>query len=555
MITKSKKDERKKHFFFGTTSKKFSCAEKCLRSNSQWLITLLCLLFIIEGEVIAVNGFGVPGPYFADAHLAELQVSSSAASFFLLPPSNTANIYMGFESSAEPMQQMADREPDPTGAGNGCGEGESWNSFYKYNVCVATTCPLSDMALERSSQYARKGSTSLRCYLKPTPLNNWPNGSGGEATHRAELAPHHNSPIPRYPLEGEEMWYGISYFFPNDFVFAPQNIANDIRFIIAQWQHGSPGSPVIALEVMGDKVVLQRQTGQSENSNWVDPVEIGTIKKGKWMDFVIRVKWNKSGGKIQIWVNDLLSYDMQNVQTIYSNLNNGGGFKIGLYYWRWKEQSSVQNSLDAGIAYREIFIDEVREYHGVDGYAAVSPSQGLLPLKLVSFDATLLENKSVRLDWRTASELNNEFFFVERSKDGSTWEEVTKMHGAGTSDVLLDYTTLDVDPYEGHSYYRLRQIDFDGQYSFSDIRSVEIEPTDQLEVNVYPNPVAREVYVEGSSTELESINIYNVLGQNLVSEVSMRRDHSSRVVLDMSSLASGVYTLQTKSMARQIFKQ
>lgn len=64
---------------------------------------------------------------------------------------------------------------------------------------------------------------------------------------------------------------------------------------------------------------------------------------------------------------------MNNIQTIYNNINNGGGYKIGLYYWRWKEKQSVQNSLNAGINYREIFVDEVKEYHGTNGYSIVAP--------------------------------------------------------------------------------------------------------------------------------------------------------------------------------------
>ncbi|NND33786.1 MAG: hypothetical protein HKN76_14445, partial [Saprospiraceae bacterium] len=106
------------------------------------------------------------------------------------PSSGEAQIYLGFETSAEPYETMPPREPDPNGTGNGCMGGESWNEFYKFNVCVSPTSPLSDYALERSSQYARHGGSSLRCFLRPTDIADWPLG---EATHRAELAPHHSS--------------------------------------------------------------------------------------------------------------------------------------------------------------------------------------------------------------------------------------------------------------------------------------------------------------------------------------------------------------------------
>ncbi|MCB0688713.1 MAG: polysaccharide lyase, partial [Saprospiraceae bacterium] len=240
------------------------------------------------------------------------------------------------------------------------------------DVCISPTVEVTDYAIERSTAQQRSGSYSLRYYLKPTPISKWP--SSGEATHRAELGPKYNSPVSHYPAEGEEVWYGFSYYFPSDFVFAPQNIENDVRFSIAQWQHGSPGSSIIALEVIGDKIMMQRQTGYSTSSNWLTPDTITAITLGQWMDVILRVKWSKQGGILQCWINGQLKLDLNNVQTIYTDLSNGGGLKPGIYYWRWKDQQSVQNSLNAGINYREIFMDEIRQYKGANGYSSVAPS-------------------------------------------------------------------------------------------------------------------------------------------------------------------------------------
>ncbi len=283
-------------------------------------------------------------------------------------------IAMDFEDQTEPYEDPVERPIDPTGSGNGCMDASSWNLYYVRDVCVSPTRPIDDFEIERSSQFARNGNNSLRVRLLPTPLSDWPEGPGGEATHRAELGPAYNSPTPQYPTEGEERWYGMSYYFANDFIFAPQNIANDIRFIIGQWQHGSSGPSIIALEVIGDEIVLQRQTGSSTNSNWITPVPIKTIQKGQWIDIVVQVKWSKTSGKVKIWVDGQVSFDMPVVQTIYSNLNVGGGYKMGLYYWRWKEQQSVTNTLNAGITDREIFIDEYRQYKGSNGFQMVDPA-------------------------------------------------------------------------------------------------------------------------------------------------------------------------------------
>lgn len=86
-----------------------------------------------------------------------------------------------------------------------------------------------------------------------------------------------------------------------------------------------------------------------------------------------------------------------------------------------------------------------------------------LPIELVSFTA-IQSNDYVELNWITAAEINNDFFTLERSIDGTSWEVVTYINGAGDSNQMLTYQYRDYMPYEGVSYYRLTQTDFDGQF-------------------------------------------------------------------------------------------
>ena len=167
----------------------------------------------------------------------------------------------------------------------------------------------------------------------------------------------------------------MSVLFPEDFVFAPSNLESDLRFSIAQWQHGSEGSPIFALEVYGDQIAVARHKGESTSSQWIEPQFIGQIQRGKWLDLVVQIKWSKQDGSIRVWVDGEKKYDHSNIQTVYSNLSNGGGWKLGIYYWRWLEKQNVIRSLDNGIDHREIFIDEVREYLGADGLPVVTPGR------------------------------------------------------------------------------------------------------------------------------------------------------------------------------------
>jgi hypothetical protein len=94
-----------------------------------------------------------------------------------------------------------------------------------------------------------------------------------------------------------------------------------------------------------------------------------------------------------------------------------------------------------------------------------------LPVELLKFTA-IADNDHVDLDWSTATELNNDYFTIERSKEAVEFEEIINIPGSGNSNHLLNYSAIDHFPYMGVSYYRLRQTDFDGQSKLSNIVSV-----------------------------------------------------------------------------------
>jgi hypothetical protein len=118
----------------------------------------------------------------------------------------------------------------------------------------------------------------------------------------------------------------------------------------------------------------------------------------------------------------------------------------------------------------------------------------------------------VKLSWTTASEVNNDFFTVERSKDLSEFEELLTVKGAGNSNRLLNYTATDTNPYQGISYYRLKQTDFNGNYKYSDI--VDVDFKDELTFNVFPNPSdGTTLYVqftEEVKSEEVTVSIFNI---------------------------------------------
>lgn len=122
-----------------------------------------------------------------------------------------------------------------------------------------------------------------------------------------------------------------------------------------------------------------------------------------------------------------------------------------------------------------------------DGYPyLLSENNFILPVNLVYFKAKIVDNHVV-LDWKTASEKNNDYFSVERSTNGFNFIEIERVNGSGFSSVNISYNAIDKDIVKGTSYYRLKQTDFDGSFEYSEIISITYFP-DNIKFEVYPNP-------------------------------------------------------------------
>jgi len=160
----------------------------------------------------------------------------------------------------------------------------------------------------------------------------------------------------------------------------------------------------------------------------------------------------------------------------------------------------------------------------------------LLPIELTAFSAEKVE-KSVHLHWQTASETNNRGFEVQRSDDGARWQEIGFVNGYGTTTETQHYTLIDKEPLGGTNYYRLRQIDFDGTASLSNI--VAVKGSDKhSELKLNPNPASDVVEIKGVDLTSEPLlKIMDATGRPL------REQRLSSSTLDVSALPPGMYYL------------
>ncbi|NVO03874.1 MAG: T9SS type A sorting domain-containing protein, partial [Bacteroidetes bacterium] len=166
-------------------------------------------------------------------------------------------------------------------------------------------------------------------------------------------------------------------------------------------------------------------------------------------------------------------------------------------------------------------------------------NQNLLPIELMSFEANCI-NEIANLSWKTASETNNDYFTIEKSTNGETWEFVTKMKGAGNSNSNLEYYFNDNYPFNENSYYRLKQTDFDGRFTFSDIINYRGCQQKNDFILVYPNPTKDLINIVSKNNEiLNSIEIISISGQVVYSE----KVDAESTIINTSNLSIGLYYL------------
>lgn len=170
-----------------------------------------------------------------------------------------------------------------------------------------------------------------------------------------------------------------------------------------------------------------------------------------------------------------------------------------------------------------------------------------LPVELVYFSARP-EGSAVKCEWQTASEVNNDFFTIERSQNGKTFTSAGTQGGAGNSNTTLNYSFSDETPLKGISYYRLKQTDFDGKFSYSKIKAVTFSTlkTDAaISISaVAPNPFSENFSVTYSvqqDTEVE-ISLTNASGQLIYNEKQNASSGTNRFdYAEGLNLPEGIY--------------
>ncbi len=257
-----------------------------------------------------------------------------------------------------------------------------------------------------------------------------------------------------------------------------------------------------------------------------------------------------------------------------ANNNPSGNYKITLYYTAaevngWKtatgenesaawihkapnriqdETPGVQNiaieSIAAGVIggpnFGTDFTFEGTFSTGFSGFGVgidISP----LPVELLSFTGEHLGNKGNQLDWITATEENTSHFDIERSIDGINFDFIGKVEARGNSATQLDYDFLDAKPANGVNYYRLRMVDLDASFEYSNI--ISLKSLRELDITISPNPTRGSISLVFSQ-EIEGntqIQLIDVAGRTVMNQEIMV---NGTYELNMEQLTSGTYFIR-----------
>ncbi len=167
-----------------------------------------------------------------------------------------------------------------------------------------------------------------------------------------------------------------------------------------------------------------------------------------------------------------------------------------------------------------------------------------LPVELISFTGHY--NKSAHandLAWTTSSEINNNYFEIYKSINGIDFTSIGIVHSSGNSTGNRHYTYQDKEPVAGYNFYRLKQVDLNGQAKNSGIININVKKY-EADLNLYPNPANDNISIEyADGFENKKMDLINLLGVPVTEKTIMHQETNQKINIDISNLPPGIYVL------------
>jgi hypothetical protein len=302
---------------------------------------------------------------------------------------------------------------------------------------------------------------------------------------------------------------------------------------------------------VGFNTISNASTGDPAYSDFTSSVAATDVERGQSYDLSVRVNTDGNFREVtKVWIDwnrncDFTDpgeeYDLGNALNVMDGPTSNSPLSITVP----ANAELGDTRMRVGSAYDDGTPPTACEtgYLGeVEDYTINIIESGGLPVELISFSASAIAEEYIQLDWRTASEVNNAGFELERSTNGIHFEPISWIAGNGNSSTIQIYQYLDknIRKYQLY-YYRLKQIDFDSHFEYSDIQSVMIRSYDD-QIIVYPNPVSSKLYfqidIELITQDELVFELFDVLGRRVIKQVIANETAS----LSLSNLPKGVYS-------------
>ncbi|MEO6218975.1 MAG: T9SS type A sorting domain-containing protein [Ginsengibacter sp.] len=319
-----------------------------------------------------------------------------------------------------------------------------------------------------------------------------------------------------------------SVFGPGDYFAKAASIQSDGKIVVAGYIPDPQGVTASYL------VARYKTNGDPDSTFGINGFQSTNVGPGFNIGESVAIS---KKGKIAVGgSNDNFAIVMYNSDGSLDQSFSGDGIKID------------QLGIDKSTIYHLMFSDDklyatgVGMYPGTSGVVAryVFAEGGALPVSLIDFTGSLL-NKSVILNWKIVSDKKLNRFIIERSGDARSFVSLQSIQAIGPVSILRNYSTTDASPLQGINYYRLKMVDDDGQFIYSNVVAVRINQDEQLQI--FPNPAGKILYVSANGNNERAIaEIIDGNGRKLKA-VNVILNGATSFSLDVSSLPKALYHL------------
>ncbi|MFC1729723.1 choice-of-anchor J domain-containing protein [candidate division KSB1 bacterium] len=266
--------------------------------------------------------------------------------------------------------------------------------------------------------------------------------------------------------------------------------------------------------------------------------------------------------KMEYWLLDLSDVSISVGVTLNWTTGNISGvsdiadlvfvyYDPGMLSWEVESSSASGDALAGDIGIASLPSIGGTEFKMTLGSAG---NKNPLPIELLEFNAWAEQNL-VKIKWITASEINNDYFTIEKTIDGLFFETIAIIDGAGNSNILIDYNCIDYNPYLGLSYYRLKQTDYDGKYEYSELIPIVFEDQIDLEIisieQIDDNRL--RIILKSKACNSFLVNVFNIEGQLLNATKNVEiLEGINTLLLNIGNISAGLYIISVQSNSDRI---